>query len=320
MPPERLTGEEDHVEYEAHSIGHRAFQALADDQELCVLGTTSRGLFIRTVRNRIIFVSDETYRSPLSITLNRPINELRLITVGSPVEVATGKLVLPSIAAVISANSDALWHQPAASGTARPHPERLDSLKLIAREVLTGKPGLGLSGLLPLLLDLPAAGGAPQAPEPFFSTMLRLRRTMRDGELSHAAEITGELLGMGRGLTPSGDDFIVGLLLMLNRWQAALLPASDLEQINRRIVEAAYAKTTTLSANLIECAASGEADERLVNVADCICAGRPPEADCVPGLLDWGASSGADALVGMVVALTLYLPEISKGSASHAAI
>lgn len=322
MPPGRLTREDDYVKYRAQYIGHRALQALADDQQSSVLGTTSRGLFIRAVGNRIVFVSGEVYRSPLSITLSRGIGRLRSMPAGSPVKISAGRLVLPSIRTVISANSDAIWHQPAASKAARAHPERLASARRLATEVLASKAGLGpgVGGLLPRLLDLPAAGGAQQAPEPFLSNMLLLRQAVRDGELSQAAEMTDKLLGMGRGLTPSGDDLVVGLLLMLNRWQAALLPGRDLEQLNRRIVEAAYAKTTTLSANLIECAASGEADERLVDAADCICTGRPPEAGAVSGLVDWGASSGADALAGMVVALTLYLPEFSKGSLRHAAI
>jgi hypothetical protein len=55
---------------------------------------------------------------------------------------------------------------------------------------------------------------------------------------------------------------------------------------------------------MIECAALGEADERLVAVADCIFVGDPPEAECVSRVVGWGASSGTDALTGMAVAVT----------------
>ena len=112
------------------------------------------------------------------------------------------------------------------------------------------------------------------------------------------------LLGVGRGLTPSGDDFIIGLLLALNRWRVGSWPHSGLRRLNQEVTDAAYQRTTRLSANMIECAALGEADERLVAVADCISVGDPPEAECVSRVLGWGASSGTDALIGMAVAVT----------------
>jgi hypothetical protein len=109
---------------------------------------------------------------------------------------------------------------------------------------------------------------------------------------------------MGEGLTPSGDDFVVGLLLVLNRWKNMRNFASDLQQLNLLVTEAAYRKTTTLSANLIECATFGESDERLLNVVDCVLTGKPQESECVSCLLELGASSGVDILVGMAVAFT----------------
>ncbi|MEK7786367.1 MAG: DUF2877 domain-containing protein, partial [Chloroflexota bacterium] len=104
--------------------------------------------------------------------------------------------------------------------------------------------------------------------------------------------------------TPSGDDVVAGLLLALDRWRPVLWPGGDLGRLNALVVEAAYKATTTLSANLIECAAQGESDERLVTALDSIVTGQPAASECAPLLLGWGNSSGADALVGMTLALT----------------
>ena len=87
-----------------------------------------------------------------------------------------------------------------------------------------------------------------------------------------------------------------------------------LQDLNRRLVAAAYERTTRLSANLIECAALGESDERLLNVVDCILTGSPPVAECLPELLTWGSSSGVDALAGMAVAT------LAKRPFAHAVI
>ena len=78
--------------------------------------------------------------------------------------------------------------------------------------------------------------------------------------------------------------------------------------MNRAVIEAAYRATTTISANLIECAAAGQGDERLITVVDGIATGSASIDECVECVLDWGSSSGIDALVGMAIAVTAFGP------------
>ena len=299
-----MIGEARSLEYHAKSIGHIAFRALSEDQVMSILGTTSKGIFIRTADRWIVFVSFEPYPSPLTITIAEP-TKFPPVTVGAPVLMSSGTMVLPSAGIAISAHLDAVWYPPAASDKARPVSERLESLRHLAQTIVSRKESPGLGAVLPSLLGLPVAGRVPRDHEPVLSSIVLLRQILRDGNASHAAEIINGLLGTGRGLTPSGDDFVLGLLLVLNRWPKAVWPGGDLRQLNLRVVEAAYQKTTTLSANLIECAAGGGSDERLVNVADGLLTGNPGESECISYVLEWGDSSGVDALVGMAVALTL---------------
>jgi len=272
------------IEYRAASIGQMAFQVLSENREAFVIGTTSHGVFIRA-GDRIIFISFEAYRGPLTLTLNPPTDRLRTVHVGASATIASGRLVLPAADTLISAEHADVWCPSDTACPVRTPDERFESRCYLAREVLACRGDVGFGALLML------------------PTILQLRESLCRG-LSYAAEIACGLLGTGRGLTPSGDDVVMGLLLMLNRWQAALWPDGDLDPLNRRVVESAYTRTTTLSANLIECAALGLADERLINVADCILTGSPRESECVPHVLGWGASSGIDALVGMALAVT----------------
>ncbi|MFN2177092.1 MAG: DUF2877 domain-containing protein, partial [Anaerolineales bacterium] len=65
-------------------------------------------------------------------------------------------------------------------------------------------------------------------------------------------------------------------------------------------------KTTTLSANLIECAASGLADERLINALDWIkCGSSHKVRTLIDGLLGWGNTSGISAYIGFLFALNI---------------
>jgi hypothetical protein len=116
-----------------------------------------------------------------------------------------------------------------------------------------------------------------------------------------AVELEG-LLGLGSGLTPSGDDLTMGFLLYLKRWGHVLAPGLDLATLAPVIVPLATRKTTTLSANLIECALNGQANERLLLALDGILTGEPDPATCASYLAGWGNTSGLDALVGMALA------------------
>lgn len=291
------------LETRAQSIGRFAFEVLSEDREASILGVTSRGIFVRAAGRWAVFLSFETYRSPLTITLSRTVDRLARVKVGSPARVVSGRLILPSAGIAVTASPSAVWHQPVPSGTLRPLAEQLADLKHLAVEAAAGKNGDGLSALLPPLLDLERSDVVASGVERALADLSRLRQALADRSVSEVARLIEGLLGKGLGLTPAWDDFVVGLLLLLNRRQQAMRPDDDLQWLNRQVVEAAYARTTRLSANLIECASLGESDERLVNVVDCILTGSPCVDECLPHLLTWGHSSGVDALAGMTVAV-----------------
>ncbi|MGD2155610.1 MAG: DUF2877 domain-containing protein [Anaerolineales bacterium] len=138
--------------------------------------------------------------------------------------------------------------------------------------------------------------------EGIWNKISEIRDQHSDRDWIRLTETLISLLGMGSGLTPSGDDLIIGLLLSLNRWESVLQPGNDISILNKNVVEAAYRDTTTLSANLIECAALGLADERLIQANDYLAVGNFQLPEISSGLLNWGNSSGIDALAGMIAA------------------
>ena len=163
----------------------------------------------------------------------------------------------------------------------------------------------GLAPLLPRLLGITGTEQINDKGQPaLHNQILKFQLEMKSYDsLPPLAELAS-LLGSGPGLTPSGDDFILGMLLALNRWKILFSITSDLEELNEEIVDAAYQRTTTLSANLIECATLGLSNERLIDTLDWIISGSDDESIPVDNLLTWGSSSGIDAFVGYVVALS----------------
>lgn len=82
------------------------------------------------------------------------------------------------------------------------------------------------------------------------------------------------LLGLGPGLTPAGDDWLAGWLLGQHlggdlRELALSLP-KGLRDLEGLIAEVAAERTTTLSRAFLECAAAGEADEAWHELLDAL--------------------------------------------------
>ena len=106
------------------------------------------------------------------------------------------------------------------------------------------------------------------------------------------------LVGAGAGLTPSGDDALCGVLLVL---KAAGHPAA--ERLAAAVAER-LGSTTSLSASLLRQAMDGYAVPAVVRLVSAAVAGRPAEREsALADVLAIGHTSGADLAAGVLAAL-----------------
>jgi hypothetical protein len=104
------------------------------------------------------------------------------------------------------------------------------------------------------------------------------------------------LAGLGNGLTPAGDDFLIGVML----WAWAAHPKP--EQFCRVIVKAAAPRTTTLSAAFLRSAANGECSAAWHGLLAALTEKDDDLTTSVQQVLAHGATSGADTLAGFLCA------------------
>ncbi len=292
-------------ETSAAFIGSIAFESLAEERMGSILGITSQGIFIKTSSKWLNFLSFEGFRGPLTINLSRGENSILEIKVGMVVETSPGYLSIPDAAWKVSLVEAEVWVPRAPAGEPASGEFRRGRLVSLGNKIMASRMNSGLAPVLPRLLEITGTEQIDDKDQPaLHNQILKLQLEMKSYDsLPPLAELVS-LLGSGSGLTPSGDDFILGMLLALNRWKILFPKLSDLEMLNREIVEATYQRTTTLSANLIECATLGLGNERLIDTLDWILSGSDDESIPVENLLTWGSSSGIDAFVGYVVALS----------------
>jgi len=114
------------------------------------------------------------------------------------------------------------------------------------------------------------------------------------------------LIGWGEGLTPAGDDFIVGLLAGLDalaRGDAFRLAFRDALATH---VAASTQRTTPIAAHALRLAAACAWSARIDRLLAAVCCSGDGERDAAAALdelLALGATSGADTACGLVAAL-----------------
>jgi hypothetical protein len=126
----------------------------------------------------------------------------------------------------------------------------------------------------------------------------RLADGLRSGDGCGFAAGALPLIGLGEGLTPAGDDFLVGVLAVARRFRPGFLV--DHPDVGRALAAARDRTTVIAGAFLIE-ALEDSFSEAVIALAtaSCLSAARTALAD----LLEMGATSGADTAAGMRLGL-----------------
>jgi hypothetical protein len=112
------------------------------------------------------------------------------------------------------------------------------------------------------------------------------------------------LIGLGEGLTPAGDDCLVGALAVLSRFAPAWLAEQPV--IRTAITAASEAGTTTVAREFLLHALDGSFSEPVVHLMHARSAAEALEY--ATRLAGMGGSSGADTLRGIGLALEALQP------------
>lgn len=118
------------------------------------------------------------------------------------------------------------------------------------------------------------------------------------GDVAQCRAAVRHLAGLGLGLTPAGDDFLLGVLLGL--WAAG--PGEQDREWGEMLVETAVPRTTTLSAAWLRAAARGESGEHWHELVKALVQGSETAVRAAAAkILGIGETSGAAALAGFTV-------------------
>jgi len=154
----------------------------------------------------------------------------------------------------------------------------------------------GKDSILDRLTQLPIASYLPANSQFSNSPVSNLCSSLVTSGISTVQSLTAKLAGLGIGLTPSGDDFLMGAIYaawIIHPYELASVLAS-------RIANTAMPLTTSLSAAWLRSAGKGEAGILWHDLFNSLILPFSNIQYPISNLLAVGETSGADALSGFI--------------------
>jgi len=131
---------------------------------------------------------------------------------------------------------------------------------------------------------------------------------LSSGDRSDLDDTVRRTIGRGPGLTPAGDDVLVGILAVLTAPPLAPGAGGAREPAAARLRAAlapALPATTEISRALLAQASHGHVSRPLWELVSTVLSGRAPSAQARADVLGTGATSGGDTCAGLVAACRL---------------
>ena len=295
-----------------HRIGRTAARMLADTREAVVAAVFERSFYIERAGSFACVGAAAIGDGPLHIIVGGAAMRrlLSVASVGRRARIGNGRLRIDGLE--LDATQACIW-RPVAWPTLAEGNLIGSALDAVVKMAAAKAPDDGLARMLlvsppPLsppckedraLLHVESAIERMAAPRVAALVDWLARQLSGDGSIEIAAPV--DLLGLGPGLTPSGDDVLGGVLVAL----AALGRFDVRDRLARAILSAARDLTTPLSAAFLAAAAEGEGSAVLHDFAGALIAGCSDTAVATAAdLVRVGHTSGWDALAGVVSALS----------------
>jgi hypothetical protein len=312
----------------AESVGYKALKALMGSKRVKVHSVFDHAFYIQPSSNSLInVIKNENYISPTSILI-KDFGSKSFKTIG----VAEGMRAKFDKHALIFGN-DALAIKFGKSSNQAPHsfpkhpyisPTGISLNLRILRDVIYTSPTR--EGLVPLLENVELHGPLQfflQPQKPTFSETARphidmLMRGLFGCDSYMVINGALSILGLGPGLTPSCDDFLMGLILSLNLGGKALLKdrrkqLSFYQRVSDEIRRAAKGKTTIYSQTLLDQARRGEGPKAVIELVHSLLTKDPSWVAAVSKtVIEMGETSGADIAIGVYYGIRFLVSQMER--------
>jgi hypothetical protein len=308
--------------WEVRLIGEAALGWLLDSQAVKVLASVSQAVYLLSDRDELLWLALETI--PMHHRCLRVSSPLPPMQVGDVFRVRDG-LLMTRTGQILDFERAPVWRPPILPEVEHIPFEPLGSLVQSAYRQLTyqGEPS-GWGALIPSILQMADGLVSPEPtgegivlPEKAWQAVKRILLACRAHDLSSVLQHAAALVGLGAGLTPSGDDFLGGLFFSIQLLRRAYPEITVLQTWNYSdFVFQCKSQTNLISYTFLKDNSEGHALEPLHRFANSLLAGSPIDQSLpyANELAATGHSTGWDLLTGFLVGMSMTFPNSPSGS------
>jgi hypothetical protein len=293
---------------QALSIGIYARESLTNGSEGKVMGLTSKGVFL-LFGQRSIFITYSDHDSPFTIVLPPESLSSTEIAAGDVIYYSQNDLLIPSRELALHLQDIPVWEPSLPLPSINSGAERIRNSRQLVDHLFTAYPEKGWG-----FLHHPDQQDGPDQQQ-----IRQFTRVFTSGfwerDLPACLEAADHIIGLGSGLTPSGDDWLTGYLLFhIRQIQANNQRPNDfINELGEGLVRKAYQKTTWVSANRMEASLKGWSEALFLDIIDHLFRSSLVDLSThLSVLYNYGHSSGVDTLMGIVTACNVELQSNNK--------
>jgi hypothetical protein len=285
-------------------VGHIALNWLSQSPEMIILGITSKGVFLKLSNDKIIFLTNMPDYGPINISTESEIPNRWIIHDSIQVDLSEQTISFLNEHARLDLSPFQIWEIPDPPKYSISLAEQNHRLQKAARQIRMIKGQEGFSLFLNMLNGESPMDLSLQLSE-IWEHILQIRSAFLAQDEIQILKHANPIIGYGRGLTPSGDDFFCGLLFTLNRVIVEEKYLNFIQSVNKQILTIAEEKTNSISQSLLYSATLGSADVRVQNAVDVLTDSSIDFKDQAIQMTRYGHSSGADLFVGISIAIQI---------------
>jgi hypothetical protein len=298
LPPRCIVAPERHVTAEVAYWGSHAERFVERHASAVLVAVFARSLHLEADGDFLCIGDASIGKGPLNATIDAggwARVARKLPPAGSEARIEAGTIEIGG--AVLSTAAASMWRPPSWPGVIRVEclVAVLDDLARRAHEQAPA------DGLARIVLGPPGepASALERIARPRVRRMRRWARVRLSRSLHEQAPV--DLLGLGPGLTPSGDDLLCGALVALH----AIRKVDASRDLAAAIGRAAPSATSPLSRAFLQAAAEGHGYEALHTMILALLENRIFACD-LKALSRIGHTSGWDALAGAAIVLQAF--------------
>lgn len=306
------------------TIGEAARELLTPQLRGTVLAVVSHAAYLLGEQDELFWLAAENV--PLHRRCIRVSGLFPRLTVDAPFNVNDHHLVIGSKTA-LDFSQASIWDTPRLSpDCALPVPDLPERLCAISSILDDWPAPAGFGSLIPGILLIAQGQGAPhphetsaRIPAYAWPAVMEIARACLVHDFPGIMDQADALVGLGEGLTPSGDDFVGGLLFCKRILQNSYMDVLNLEFPDLPdFIENITASTNIISYTFLRDHAEGCAIDTLHQFVNAMLTGQPMDdlRQIASELLHIGHSTGWDLLTGVLTGMLLTC-RIGKSVAIH---